>query len=180
MNKALLFSIAASSALALAGCDHERLDKGHHVDTAKVAADIKAIEADWQKHFAAKDADALAAHYADDATLIAPGDPPSTTAADRRQAIQVMIGDPNFGLTFAADRVEVAKSGDLAYSRGPFTMQVTDKATGKPMTVTGTYLTVWQKHDKEWKAVEDAIVPGPAASAVAPAADAAEPANATE
>ncbi|MGH6658635.1 MAG: YybH family protein [Sphingomicrobium sp.] len=173
MNKALLFSIAASGALALAGCDQ---GKSQRADTAKIAADIKAQEAEWQKHFAAKDADALAGHYAEDATLIVPGDPPSATVADRRKAIQVMIGDPNFGLTFAADRVEVAKSGDLAYSRGPFTMQVTDKATGKPVTVTGTYVTVWQKRDNEWKAVEDAIVPGPAATAVAPAA-AAEPVN---
>lgn len=178
MNKALLFSIAASGALALAGCDHERLDKRHHVDTAKVAADIKAQEAEWQKHYAAKDADALAGHYAEDATLLEPGAPPSSTAADRRKAIQVMIGDPNFGLTFSADRVEVAKSGDLAYSRGPFTIQTTDKATGKPVTISGTYLTVWQKRGKEWKAVEDAIIPGPAPTAVAPAA-AAEPANTT-
>ena len=179
MNKALLFSIAASGALALAGCDHERLDKGHHVDTAKVAADIKAQEAQWQKDYAAKDADALTARYADDATLVEPGASPSATAADRRKSVLALIRDPNFSLTFSADRVEVAKSGDLAYSRGPFTIRSTDKASGKPVTSSGTYLTVWQKRDNEWKALEDVIVPGPAAPAAAPPADAAEPANST-
>ena len=177
MHKALLFSFAATGALALAGCDHSRLDKGHHVDTAKVAADIKAHEAQWQKDYAAKNADALTAHYADDATLIEPFAAPSATAADRRKSILALTGDPNFSLTFSSDRVEVARSGDLAYSRGPYTIRMTDKETGKPVTSSGTYLTVWQKRDNEWKAVEDVIVPGPAVSA--PAADAAEPANAT-
>jgi ketosteroid isomerase-like protein len=179
MNKSLLLSVTAAGALALAGCDHERLDKGHHVDTAKAAADIKAQEAQWQKDYAAKNANALTAHYADDATLTEPGTPPSATAAERRRAIVALIGDPNFSLTFSADRVEVAKSGDLAYSRGPFTLGTTDKATGKPMTVKGTYLTVWQKRDNEWKAVEDVIVPGPAATPAVPAANAADGGNST-
>ena len=178
MHKNLLLSVAASGALALAGCDHSRLDKGHHVDTAKVAEDIKAQEAQWQKDYAAKNVDALTARYADDATLVEPGARPSATAADRRKSILALIGDPNFSLTFAADRVEVAKSGDLAYSRGPFTIRMTDKETGKPVTSSGTYLTVWQKRGKEWKAMEDVIVPGPATTASAPA-DAAESANST-
>ena len=177
MNKSLLLSVAASGALALAGCDHERLDKGHHVDTAKAAADIKAQEAQWQKDYAAKNADALAAHYADDATLIEPGAKPATTAADRRKSIVALTGDPNFDLSFAADRVEVAKSGDLAYSRGQFTIRTTDKETGKSVTGSGTYLTVWQKRGDEWKALEDVIVPGPATSVDEPPGDAAEPGN---
>lgn len=176
MNKTLLFSIAAAGALALSGCG---MNKGHHVDAEKVVADIKAQEAQWQKDYAAKDADALTAHYADDATLLEPGAKPAASAADRRKSILALIGAPNFGLTFAADRVEVSKSGDLAYSRGPFTLQTTDKATGKPVTIKGTYLTVWQKRDKEWKAVEDVIVPGPAEAAAAPAEGAAEAAGPT-
>lgn len=178
MNKALLLTIAASGALALAGCDHQRWDKRNHADPAKIAAQIKAEEAQWQKDYAAKDADALAAHYANDATLLEPGAPPAVTASDRRKSILAMIGDPNFSLTFAADWVEVAKSGDLAYSRGHYTIRLTDKATNKPVTSDGTYVTVWQKRDDAWKAVEDVIVPGPAAPAAAPA-NAAAAANAT-
>ena len=164
MNRVLLISVTASAALALAACDHSRLDKSHHVDTAKAAEDIKAHEAQWQKDYAAKNADAITAHYADDATLLEPGAKPSATAADRRKSILALIGDPNFSLTFASERVEVAKSGDLAYSRGPFTIRLTDKETGKPVTSTGTYVTVWQRRDDRWKAVEDVIVPGPAVS----------------
>jgi ketosteroid isomerase-like protein len=47
---------------------------------------------------------------------------------------------------------------------------MTDKATSKPATSTGSYLTVYQKQDDgSWKAVEDFITPGPAPAAAAPA-----------
>jgi ketosteroid isomerase-like protein len=77
--------------------------------------------------------------------------------------LQNLIIDPNLKITFAADRVQVAASGDLAYSRGHYTMQLTDKGTSKPVTSTGSYLTVYKKEaDGSWKAVEDFITPGPA------------------
>jgi ketosteroid isomerase-like protein len=45
-------------------------------------------------------------------------------------------------------------------------MTVTDKATTKPATGTGSYLTVYKKEaDGSWKAVEDFITPGPAPAA---------------
>jgi ketosteroid isomerase-like protein len=45
---------------------------------------------------------------------------------------------------------------------------MTDKATNKPVTSSGTYLTVYKKQaDGGFKAVEDAIIPGPAPAAAA-------------
>ena len=62
-------------------------------------------------------------------------------------------------------------SGDLASSRGHFSLTMTDKATNKPVTTTGSYLTVFKRQDDgSWKAVEDFITPGPAAAPAAPAA----------
>ncbi len=40
-----------------------------------------------------------------------------------------MLEDKNFSLTWASDKVDVAKSGDLAYSQGAFTMTSTDTKT---------------------------------------------------
>ena len=108
-----------------------------------------------------RNVDALAAHYADDAALANPGVPLATDATSRRAGLAQFVSDPSLKLEFAADRVMVAKSGDLAYTRGQFTMQTTDPATKQPKTETGTYLTVWRKQaDDSWKAVEDAVIPG--------------------
>ena len=62
---------------------------------------------------------------------------------------------------FATDRVIVAKSGELASSRGHYTMTYTDPGTKKPKTESGSYLTVYRKAaDGSWQAVEDFITPG--------------------
>jgi ketosteroid isomerase-like protein len=171
MRKAMSFTLAAAAALALAGCHHKGWrGEHHHADTAKIAADIKAQEAQWQQDYAAKNADALAGHYAADAALGSPGAALATDVAGRRKEIEALTSDPNLKLTFASDKVEVARSGDLAYSRGHYSLQMTDAATKQPTTSTGTYVTVWGRQaDESWKAVEDYIIPGPAAAAPAAA-----------
>jgi ketosteroid isomerase-like protein len=159
------FTLAAAAAVTLAGCDHHGWRDHHHSDTGKIMADIKAQEAQWQQDYAAKNADALAGHYAADAALGSPGTALATDTASRRKEIEALTGDPNLKLTFASDKVQVARSGDLAYTRGHYSLQMTDAATKQPTTGTGTYITVWGRQpDDSWKAVEDFIIPGPAAA----------------
>ena len=89
----------------------------------------------------------------------------ATSDVDRRKELQGLINDPNLKLTFAADRVQVAESGDLAYSRGHYAITTTDPKTSKPVDSQGSYLTVYKKQaDGSWKATEDFITPGPATS----------------
>ena len=165
MHKSVPIVIASLAALSATGCTKPAQAP---VDTARIVEDLKAKEAGWQKDYADKNVDALAAQYSDDAALAGPGDPVATTDADRRKMLQAMTGDPNFALTFASDRILVAKSGDLASSRGHFSLSMTDKATSKPTTMTGTYLTVFKRQeDGSWKAVEDFITPGPPPAAAA-------------
>ena len=159
MHKAIPVTIAALAALAINGCT-----KGAEAaaDTAKITESIRAQEAQWEKDYAAKDINALAGHYADDAALAGPGDPVATSDSERRKLLQGFVTDPNLKLAFSSDRVEVAQSGDLASSRGHYSMTMTDKTTNKPVDSTGTYLTVYKKQkDGSWKAVEDFITPGP-------------------
>ena len=165
MKKLIPVMLAAAAAIAVTGCTKGAKASG---DTSKIADSIKAQEAAWEKAYADKDINTLAGEYADDAALGAPGDPLATSGTDRRKAIGEMINDPNFKLNFAADRVLVASSGDLATSRGHYTITTTDKATSKPVTGSGTYLTVYKKQDDgSFKAIEDMIIPGPAAAAAA-------------
>jgi ketosteroid isomerase-like protein len=165
MNKLIPAMLATAAAFAMTGCT-----KGAEAaaDTSKISDSIKAQEAQWQKGYADKDINVLAGEYADDAVLVSPGDPLATTDIDRRKALGELINDPNFKLSFATDRILVASAGDMATSRGHYTITTTDKTSSKPVTSSGTYLTVYKKQDGGgFKAVEDVIIPGPAAAAAA-------------
>jgi ketosteroid isomerase-like protein len=163
MNKVIPVAFATIAALTASGCTS---GAKAHFDSAKVEESIRAGEAQWQKDYAAKDINALAGHYAEDAALGGPGDPLATSESQRRKMLQNLIIDPNMKIEFAADRVQVAEAGDMAYSRGHYTLQMTDKATNKPSISHGSYLTVYKKEaDGSWKAVEDFITPGPALGA---------------
>jgi len=157
-----LNSFAAAVALAaLAGCQQS----SGKVDTTEIEGQLKQDEARWNKAYAAHDAAALAGAYADDAALANPGSPLVTGIDAIRKETSAFAADPNLKVQFASDRVQVAASGDLAYTRGHYTLTMTDPATKKPATSKGSYLTVWQKQkDGEWKAVEDFVTPGPSAA----------------
>jgi ketosteroid isomerase-like protein len=165
MKKLVPMALAGMAAFAITGC---MKSADTPADTAKIADSIKAQEAAWEKGYADKDINVLAGEYTDDAALVNPGEPVAPTDVDRRKALGALITDPNFKLSFATDRVLVASAGDMATSRGHYTLTMTDKATSKPVTSSGTYLTVYQKQaDGAFKAVEDVIIPGPAAAAAA-------------
>ena len=163
------FAIAASALALLAGCDKASNEAA--VDTAKIEQQIKDIETQWQADYGARSVDTLAAHYSDDAALINPGAALAADAASRRAGIEQFISDPTMKIDFASDRVLVAKSGELATSRGHYSIETTDPKTKLSKTESGTYLTVYRKQaDGGWRAVEDAVIPGAptAAPATAP------------
>ena len=132
-------------------------------------ADVQALkdnEAQWNQDWQSKDAAKIAAHYSDDAVLMVPG-APSTAGKDAIQSsMKQMVTDPAMSLKFQAAKVEVAKSGDLAYTQGTYTLTVTDPATKKVINDHGNYVTAYRKlPDGSWKAVSDIAtsdVPPPA------------------
>lgn len=165
MHKSVPILIASLAALSATGCTQGAKASA---DTAQITDSIKAQETQWEKDYAAKDVNALAGHYAADASLGGPGDPLATTEVDRRKVLTTLVSDPNFKLSFKTDRIVVAQAGDLASSRGHYSITMTDKATNKPATSTGSYLTVYKKQDDgSWKAIEDFVTPGPAPAAAA-------------
>ena len=136
-------------------------------------ADVKAIkdnEVQWNADLAAKDVDKIMAHYADDAVLVA-GGAPSVSGKDAiRAAFKAMLGDPAISLKFQPTKVEVAKSGDVGYTEGPYQMTVTDPVSKQVVNDHGSYATTYRKAaDGSWKAVVDIAsseVPPPAAAPV--------------
>jgi len=72
-----------------------------------------------------------------------------------RKEWEQMLALPGAGLSFMAARVEVARSGDLAWEEGTYEFATSDKKV-KTTTERGTYVTVWKKRpDGAWKVVAD-------------------------
>jgi ketosteroid isomerase-like protein len=133
------------------------------VDTAADEAAIRAKETAWMADYNKHDANGLAAQYEDDAALAGAGAPLMTDSAARKAFLTGFASDPALKVDFASDRIIVAASGELASSRGHYTMTFTDPATKQPRTEIGSYLTVYRKQaDGSWKAVEDFTTAGPA------------------
>ena len=142
------------------------------------AADEKAIrdlETQWSKELQAKDLEKEIAHYDNDASFLLTNSPIITGKTSIHSAHQQLLADPNVALDFATSKVEVAKSGDLAYTQGIYHLTSTDPKTKRPASETGKYLTIYKKQaDGSWKAIEDML------NADAPAVGPAGPAKATK
>jgi uncharacterized protein (TIGR02246 family) len=151
------YFLAAAFALTviLAGCNQAPPPPAPDTHDADVKA-IRDLEAATVQAFAAKDLDKIVAFYADDASMFDPDAPVVNGKAAIKEAYKPFLADKNFSLTFASDKVDVAKSGDLGYSQGAFTMTMTDPKTKKVLTERGKYVTVFKKQaDGSWKAVAD-------------------------
>jgi uncharacterized protein (TIGR02246 family) len=153
---AALLAMTATG-LALSACQ-QSAGRGGKADPAAAKKAVAAVEKKWNDQFQAKPADleALLGFYADDAFFIAPGIKGANGSTEIRQAYANGLADPNFAINFASDKIDVASSGDLAYSRGHFTEKFTDPKTQQVMTTSGSFLTVFKKQqDGSWKAEED-------------------------
>ncbi len=163
---ALLVGTTVFAALTISGCRQTPQAAPTPPDTHN--ADVKAItdsEVQWNNEWAAKDADKITAHYADDAVMMNPGMEPLKGKDAIKNAIQGMLSDKALSLKFKAASVVVSTAGDLAYTQGDYQMSMTDPATHKVMNDHGSYVTTYRKQpDNSWKAVADI-----ATSAVPPA-----------
>ena len=111
----------------------------------------------------AKDAAKFASFYTADGILMMDKVASLQGPAAIEEAHAAMMQDPHFDLSFAADHVEVARSGDLAYETGSYTNTMSDPE-GKPTTQTGHYLVVWKKDASgTWKVAADVPVSNPPA-----------------
>jgi ketosteroid isomerase-like protein len=72
-----------------------------------------------------------------------------------RKYIGELLGAPGLAINWQPTTVEVARSGDLAYTQGTYTLTVID-AHGKSTTDQGKTLEIWKRgEDGNWKCIED-------------------------
>jgi ketosteroid isomerase-like protein len=115
---------------------------------------IRNLDAQWSKTAGTRDLDGTVAYYSDDAVLLPPNEP----IVSGKQAIRVSwvsLLSPNNALGWQANKVDVARSGDLAYVVGSYTLTTRD-AQGKPAVDRGKTIEVFKKEaDGTWKVVAD-------------------------
>jgi uncharacterized protein (TIGR02246 family) len=126
------------------------------VDKAAIEKSVKAVEASLNKAAGTKDAAAFSANYTDNAIMMMPGGPPAKGRPAIRAAMSPMFADPAFKLEFSSDRIEISDTGDMAATRGTYTLTVTNPATKELTHDKGSYVTVYRKQtDGAWRAVYD-------------------------
>jgi ketosteroid isomerase-like protein len=115
---------------------------------------ISKAEADFQTARAEHGLEGWLSFFADDTADFVRGAPFTFTKEDMRKHLASSF-DPADQLTWKPVKIDVAKSGDLAYSLG--TWQLKGKnPKGEQVTQAGKYITVWKKQkDGRWKVVAD-------------------------
>ncbi len=149
--------LSLTSFLLLAGCNSAPPAPAvPAVDIAAEQGKIRDLESAWAAAALAKDLEKSVSFYADDAILLNAGVPAAKGKDAIHAAWKDMLADPNSKLVFAANRVDVSSSGDMASTAGSYTMTMTNPKTKKPVEDKGTYITVYKKQaDGNWKAIED-------------------------
>ena len=90
---------------------------------------------------------------APDSLLLVPGTPPIEGAKAVVETWKAWGELSNVSMTFGAQRVEAAASGDLAYDYGSYTFAF-DSDQG-PFAEEGKYIVVWKKIDGAWMIAAD-------------------------
>jgi len=118
-------------------------------------SEIRKTDTAWSRAAETKDLDKMVSFYADNASAFPFNAPIANGKQQIRQLWSQLMSKPGFGLSFKPTKIEVSKSGDLAYETGTFELKLND-AQGTPTSTLGKYVVAWQKQaNREWKAVAD-------------------------
>jgi ketosteroid isomerase-like protein len=148
--KTLVF-VVGLALLVMAGTDSVAQKSNPNPDEQA----IRKLDKDWSAAAGSKDLDKTVSYYAAEASALPFNAPIASGKEQIRQVWAHLMSLPGFSLTFAPTKIEVAKSGDLAYDVGTFELKTND-ASGNSVSEVGKYTVVWKKQsDKQWKVIID-------------------------
>jgi len=136
--------------LLLTGCSPSH---DHQATEARALRDVEvpAFVKDWS----GKDADRIAAHFADDGNLLIPNAPAMTGKVAIATGMKPALSDPNWSLAMQPVQVDVSQSGDLAYLRGTYVLTASDSESSRVATEKGRFIAVFRRQtDGSWKAIQ--------------------------
>ncbi len=119
------------------------------------AAAIQALDEQWSATAAKNDLDGTVAFYADDAILLPPNAPIATDRKSIRESWAALLG-PGTAVSWKVSKVEAAKSGELGYLYGTYSLSIQDPKGGAPVRDAGKLVEIWKKQtDGKWKCIVD-------------------------
>ena len=120
-------------------------------DPAKMKADIQAMETAWSNADNARDVNALAAFYADDAVSFSNNKPMLVGNAAIRKDIETSIAKRPKGSTLSYEVMDAFGCDNYATEVGKTTRK---DSTGK-IIYTGKYMALWEKRNGKWICIRD-------------------------
>jgi ketosteroid isomerase-like protein len=140
-------------AVALLGC---AAPQPPPADTrAADEATIRKADEDWATAAQTRQVAAWVELYADDAVVLPPNDTMATSKAGISKAVGDLLTLPSLTIGWQPVKIEVARSGDIAYARGTYELAYNDPK-GKRITDRGKYLEIWKKQPAgRWKCIVD-------------------------
>jgi len=121
--------------------------------TVDLAAEEKAIrdaDVQWSKAASSRDLNTTLSYYSDDASVFPPNAPLANTKDSIKAAWSGLVGPPDVTTSWEETKIEVAKTGDMAWAMGTYKIDM------KPAADKGKFVEVWKKQaDGKWKCVAD-------------------------
>ncbi len=145
------------------GCNEPTTDKTSEVspdstntmtakaDPAKLKDEIQALETAWSNADNARDVNAVAAFYADDAVSFANNQPMLVGNAGIKKDIEASIAKRPKGAILSYDVMDAYGCENYATEVGKTTRK---DSTGK-ITSTGKYMALWEKRNGKWICIRD-------------------------
>jgi uncharacterized protein (TIGR02246 family) len=128
---------------------------GRATDLLADEAAIRKADDDWVRAAQSKQVDAWLAFYTDDAAVLPPNDKVTNGRQGARKAVAELLALPGLSITWQPSKIVVARSGDIAYLIGAYSITFKDPR-GKLLSDQGKNLEVWRKQaDGTWKCSAD-------------------------
>ena len=146
--KKLFLVLAALLVFAASGCAPK-------VDVEAERAAIRGLHDECVKAVQAKDVGRFLSCFTDDAMWFPPNAPLIKGKEAIREFVSEAMAHPDFAVSHELGKVEVSRSGDLAYLTYAYELTLNDPE-GKPVTDRGKDIYILQKQpDGAWKIVID-------------------------
>jgi uncharacterized protein (TIGR02246 family) len=144
----LFFSVIAF--FGITSCSAPAPEAAPAIDMASVKSEIQAMEDAYGKAYLAKDAEAVAAYYSDDAVSLVDGEPSRVGKAAIIEGLKADLAKDSSMANITFEIQDLWAEGNLAVEVGKST--ATDTAG---VVRTGKYVSIFQKRDVKYVCVRD-------------------------
>ena len=121
---------------------------------AAASAGAESVDEAWRKAITANDLDGIMAAYAEDAVMWLPDAPEAKGREGIRKSYAALLGANTVtGATLANTHYQT--SGDLSVGWGDFTLTLSPKGGGDPVTVSGRFSVIAKNEHGTWVYVVD-------------------------